>query len=276
VLQNKQSFTRLCFAIALLLFCHFALAQDEEVDVDEIARRMSNPTLPMMNITTFLEYQAFTGDLPGADDQSLWMLALQPPLPFPVSKTKNLIFRPLIPILFNQPVYTVNGFGSSGTNLGNIGFDLLYGGTNEKGVMTGIGIVGTIPSATNEDVRTEWAIGPEAIVGIARSWGVFLVLLTQSWDISGEAKSSRLGGQYAIAFSLPGGWQLVSSPPFTYNWDTKELTLPLGGGPFRTVMMGSTPVKFGIQAYYYVSQPDAFGPKWSVRFQIQPSIKRPW
>jgi len=262
--------------LIILTFAICAFAQEEEVDVDEIARRMSNPTLPMMNVTTFLEYQSFTGDLPGADDQSLWMFALQPPLPFPITKTRNLIIRPLIPILFNQPVYGINGFESAGTNLGNIGFDILYGGTDKTGLLTGVGIVGTIPSATNNDIRSEWALGPEAVIGIMRKWGVLMLLLTQSWDISGDTNGSRLGGQYAIAFSLPGGWQLVSSPPFSYNWETKELTLPLGGGPFRTIVLGSTPVKLGLMAYYYVSQPDAFGPKWSVRFQIQPSLTRPW
>jgi len=251
-------------------------AQDEKVDVDEIARRMSNPTLPMMNVTTFLEYQSFTGDLPGADDQSLWMFALQPPLPFPITKTRNLIIRPLIPFLFNQPVYSLNGFESSGFQLGNISLDVLYGGTDKSGLLTGFGMVLTMPTATNADIRSNWSIGPSGMIGIMRKWGVFLLLATQSWDISGEIKTSKLGGQYAIAFSLPGGWQLVSSPPFSYNWDTKELTLPIGGGPFRTIMIGSTPVKLGFMAFYYVSQPDAFGPKWMVRFQIQPSLTRPW
>jgi hypothetical protein len=246
-------------------------AQNETVDIDEIARRMSNPTLPLMNVTSFFEYQAFTGDLPGADDQSLFMFALQPPLPFPLKNGESLIFRPLIPLLFNQPVFGENGFESAGLNLGNIGFDLLYGGTNKSGFLRGVGMVGNIPSATNADIRNEWAIGPEVVAGIMRPWGVFLILLTQSWDISGDVKSSRLGGQYAIAFSLPGGWQLVSSPPFSYNWDTKKLTLPLGGGPFRTVILGSTPVKLGIQALYYVSQVALFpGIIKLKRFYIKP------
>lgn len=263
--------------LIFLLVCGWTTAQEtEKPDLDEIARQMSNPTLPMMNITTFLEYQQFTGSLPDADNQSLSMFALQPPLPIPFKNGRNLIIRPLIPIIFNQPVLMENGFEKSGLQLGNIALDVLYGGTNEKGILSGFGMVMNIPTASNPGIRSNFAIGPSGMIGIMRKWGVLLLLLTQSWDISGDIKTSRLGGQYAIAFSLPKGWQLVSSPPFTYNWDTKELTLPLGGGPFRTIMIGKTPTKIGLMAFYYVSQPDVLGPQWSIRLQIQPSIKRPW
>jgi hypothetical protein len=252
------------------------LQAQEEPDVDEIARRMSNPTLPLMNVTSLVDFQTYTGELPGAGDQSSWTYLLQPPLPFPVTSEFSLIFRPAIPLLFNQPVFNGMAFESAGINLGNISYDLLLGGTTSSGFLRGVGIVGTIPTATDSTIRGNWAIGPEAIVGIMKRWGVFLVLVTQSWDISGTTKTSRLGGQYAFAFSLPGGWQIVSAPPFSYNWDTEELTLPLGAGPFKTVVLGSTPVKLGVQVWYYVSQPDAFGPEWLVRLQIQPSVRRPW
>ncbi len=67
-------------------------------------------------------------------------------------------------------------------------------------------------------------------------------LAAQSWDLSGDDKQSRLSGQYTVALSLGGGWQLVSGPPYSYNWATKKLTLPVGGGPFRTIIAGSTPI----------------------------------
>jgi hypothetical protein len=264
-----------CVVVGLSLTLSAVRLQGQQ-DVDEIARQMSNPTLPLMNITTLVDYTGYKGDLPGAADQSSWTLLFQPPLPFPVSDEFNLIFRPAIPFLFNQPVPTLNGFESAGVNLGNIGYDLLLGGTTSGGVLRGVGLVGTIPTATDETIRANWAVGPEAVVGLMKPWGVFLLLGTQSWDVSGSTKTSRLGGQYALAFSLPGGWQIVSSAPFTYNWDTEQLTLPLGAGPFKTVMVGATPVKLGLQAWYYVAQPDAFGQEWQLRLQVQPSVRRPW
>ena len=255
-----------------------ALAQEETPDVDEIARRMSNPTLPMMNITTLFDYNKFTGDLPGASDQSAFSILLQPPIPIPLGSGASLIIRPAIPILFNQPIVDSMGTGwkSAGVNLGDIGADILYGVNKPSGLMYGFGAIASIPAATSEALRGEWAVGPSALIGIMKPWGVGLLLINQRFDVSGENKTSQLGGQYALAKSLPGGWQLVSNPPFTYNWDTKDFTFPIGAGPFRTILMGSTPVKLGLQFYYYLAQADAFGPQYLIRFQVQPSVRRPW
>ena len=44
----------------------------ERPDLDELARKMSNPKLPLMNITSLIDFTAYTGDLPGAGDQSAW------------------------------------------------------------------------------------------------------------------------------------------------------------------------------------------------------------
>ncbi len=269
----------------LLLFAFFLTgslwAQNadttRELSVDEIAKQMSNPTLPMFNFAMFYEYQGMTGSLVDADGQSVNMFALQPPLPFPMKNGKNLLVRPLFPIFFSQPVYGVNGFESAGSaHLGDMALDVLYAGTNANGIMKGVGLIGNVPLSSSADIRGEWAVGPSLLLGAIKPYGVFVLVLNQSFDISGENKTSRLGGQYVFAFSLKGGWQLVSSPPFSYNWDTKSLTFPVGAGPFRTVMMGKTPLKVGVQAYYFASQADAFGPKWSLRLSITPSLKRPW
>lgn len=264
--------------LAILLIVGSSMAQDEEkLSVDEIAKQMSNPTLPMMNFSMFYEHQGMTGSLPDAGSQSINMFALQPPLPFPLKNGKNLLIRPLFPILFSQPIYGANGFESAGAvNLGDMGLDVLYAGTNEKGVMKGFGLIANVPIATNPSIKGEWAVGPSVLLGAIRPAGVFLIVLNQSFDLSGTNKQSRLGGQYVIAFSIKGGWQFVSSPPFSYNWDTKDLSFPVGGGPFRTMMMGKTPLKLGVQAYYYAARSDAFAPQWSLRFSITPSLKRPW
>ena len=34
--------------------------------------------------------------------------------------------------------------------------------------------------------------------------------------------------------------------------------------------------EIGVQFNYFITQADAFGPKWGLRFNITPSLKRPW
>jgi len=148
--------------------------------------------------------------------------------------------------------------------------------TTESGLIVLGGLVTTLPTHTDEDLRANFALGPEFALGTMQEWGLALLLLTQSWDVTGDVKGKRLGGQYVVAAGLGGGWQFVSGPPFSYDWDTKDFTLPIGGGPFKTIIAGSTPIKVGAQFWYYVSQPDAFGPNWQLRLQLQPVLPRPW
>ncbi|MDT0553079.1 hypothetical protein [Urechidicola vernalis] len=267
------------------VFCTFltVFAQEESSEekksMDEIAKEMSNPTLPMFNLSMFYDYQKMTGDLPGASDQSINLLGVQPPLSFPLKNGKNLIIRPLFTFNFAAPVYKSNGFESAGgLHFGDIPIDILYAGTNtETGVMFGYGAVANIPTNSSKDLRGEWRLGPSLLIGKlgAKSGGILII--NNSFQLSGSGdKHHVLGGQYVFFVGLGNGWQFVASPPFSYNWKTEGLTLPIGGGPFRTIMMGKTPVKVGVQFNYYISQPDPFGPKWGLRFNITPRLTRPW
>ena len=251
---------------------------DDKLSIDEIAKQMSNPTLPLFNFAAFYDYQKMTGNLPEAGDQSVNLFALQPPLPFPLKNGKNLIIRPLLSFNFAAPVYGVNGFESAGgVHFGDIPIDILYASTNpETGVLFGYGAVVNIPTATSDDLRGDWRLGPSLLIGVIKKNGAVLVI-NNSFQLSGDGpKQHVLGGQYVFFAGLGGGWQFVASPPWSYNWETGDLTLPIGGGPFRTFMVGNTPVKAGIQFNYYVSQPDPFGPKWGMRLNITPRLKRPW
>jgi hypothetical protein len=40
----------------------------------------------------------------------------------------------------------------------------------------------------------------------------------------------------------------------------------------KTVMFGNLPVKLEFEANYYVVQPDLFGPKWMIGFNITPVV----
>jgi len=252
--------------------------EEEKKSVDEIAKEMSNPTLPMFNLAGFYDYQSMTGSLPGAGDQAVNVLAVQPPLPFPLKNGKNLIIRPLLSFNFAAPVYNGTEFESAGAvHFGDIPIDILYAGTNmETGLMTGFGAVANLPTSSSKDLRGDFRLGPSVLIGMIRKWGAMLII-NNSFQLSGDGEKQHvLGGQYVMFFGLGKGWQIVASPPWSYNWSTKAFTFPIGAGPFKTVMVGSTPVKIGLQFNYYVSQADPFGPQWGLRFNVTPRLKRPW
>jgi hypothetical protein len=213
-------------------------------------------------------------------------MIFQPSLPFPVGdKGCRVIFRPAVPLLFDQPVFDAeqSGFDDANLALGDITFDLVYAGTEMKdkkdGLLWGVGAAGTLPTATDSDVAgKQWRLGPELFGGIIRDWGLVGALVSNQWDIGGwdDASHSVMTAQYFYAVGLGKGWQFAASPIITYDWNAdsdQALTLPVGIGVAKTTHIGGAPWKFAAQLHYFVEQPDAFGPEWLIKFTVTPVVQ---
>jgi len=260
-----------------------------EKSADEIAKELSNPAGALASLFTSLEYTTYKGDLPDADDQDSWAFSFQPVLPFPVGdKGRRIIFRPLIGLPFNQPVFDIKKgkFDDADPNLKDITFDLVYAGTEMKdkhnGYLWGIGMAGTLPTATDDDLGgDQWRAGPEIFAGIIRKWITIGVVLNHQWDIGGsnDETHSVTAGQYFYAIGMGDGWQIASGPNFSYDWEAdsdQAWTLPVGIGLAKTTDIGNTHVKFQGQVQYFVEQPDAFGPEWLLKFTATPVVSNPF
>jgi len=107
------------------------------------------------------------------------------------------------------------------------------------------------------------------------------LLVSHQWDVAGEDSfsTSITGGQYFYTYNLSNGWQISSSPTFSYNHKApsgQRWTVPVGFGVSKTTILGGRPWKFGLQYWQYVKQADAFGQDWQVRFTVTPVVSLPW
>jgi hypothetical protein len=90
---------------------------------------------------------------------------------------------------------------------------------------------------------------------------------------------SITAGQYFYVVNLKNAWQITGQPTWAYNHEAEEgskLTFPIGTGVNKVVSFGKLPVKISLQYWYYVAQPEAFGPQHQIRLQIAPVIPLPW
>jgi len=286
----------------MAVFAALSPAAAQEQSADELARELSNPTAAVAGMGSNIDFRTFKGTLPGAEDQSAWSYTFQPSIPFPQSNGYNILFRPAIPVLISQPVFRpgegptpkIDQFGNitSATSigsfegvaaLGEIGFDLAYGTTTKSGLLYLGGMMGTLPTSTNDSIgKDQLALGPEIAIGVLRKWGVAGALVGHQWDVAGgkdDVETSSTVMQYFYAFSLGQGWQIAASPLVNYDHTAtggSQLTLPLGIGVGKTNRVGSTPLKWQVQFWKYVAQSDNFGPDWQLRFTVTPVIKVPW
>jgi hypothetical protein len=250
---------------------------------EELAAKLSNPTSPVMTIGNNFDYVTFQGDLPDAGDQSAFRYVFQTVFPLKLSNGGSVFFRPAIPVMFNEPVPDgLGGFSSEGTDLGDTGFDLSYGITTASGLLWGAGVVGTIPTATNDKLgKDRWGLGPELLLGMIGKWGVVGGLLAHQWDVAGSGKGeidvSSLS--YFYAFPLGGGWQVAAGPSITYDHtrpSSDRWTIPAGIGIAKTTMIGARPWKFQLQYWNYVKSADAFASEHQIRLSINPVVAAPW
>jgi len=250
----------------------------------EMAQKLANPTNPIMTIGNNFDYVTFDGDLAGADDESSFRYLFQTTFPFKLPDNKGTVFfRPAIPIFFNEPVPDgLGGFDDKGIDLGDIGFDFSYGNTSKSGWIYGGGLVGLLPTATDDALgKDRWALGPEALFGKIGPWGAVLGLLTHQWDFagSGDADINVTSFTYVYAFALGGGWQVAATPVISYDHEAtsgNELTLPLGIGIAKTSIIKGRPWKFQLQYWNYVEANDTFAPEHLIRLSISPVVSAPW
>ena len=266
----------------------------EEPSADAVARELANPNTALASLTFKNTWTAYKGDLDGADDEGGFTTLFQPVLPFPLENGDKIMWRPAVPLVFDMPVFdgsgvdpngtptarSVAGFGGfdSESGLGDIAFDLLYAITSETGVLSGYGIIASLPTATEEALgRDKWTLGPEDFLGKLSEKSVLGVLVNHQWDIAGSddvvddvsLTTFNLFGVY-----LPsGGWNVGSFPIISYDWEEEQWTFPVSFAVGRTMVFGGRPWKFQVDFNYFVEQADPFGPDWSISFNVTPVIE---
>lgn len=207
-------------------------------DAESLAAELANPNTTLGQMNFPIDYVSYKGDLPGADNQESWRLSFQAVLPYPLAQGVNLFVRPLIPILYEQAIPIVSGgdtsppdaggvgtadanFFDSDLELGDISFDIAIGKTlPSKTILLG-GIVGTLDTATDENVGLgQTLLGPEVAVAQLFDWGV---LVSHQWDAAGDSDFDHQ--HYRWASRWPG--VLTSSAAWNYRHCNRR-SLPPG------------------------------------------------
>ncbi|MEM1084280.1 MAG: hypothetical protein AAGI48_09165 [Verrucomicrobiota bacterium] len=264
-------------ALVACLSLNSAEAQAAEPSADEIARELANPNTPLASLNFKNQFRFFDGTLPGASDQSGYTMLFQPGFPFALENGDQIIWRPAIPLIVDQPVFdplTQNFNSESG--LGDIGFDLAYARTTENGLLTAFGLFTTLPTSTNSLLGAgRWSIGAEFLIGKLTDTYVLGAFPNHQWDIAGWGDGSvNLTTMQVFATWLPGGgWNVGTSPILSYDWHNDQWTVPLNLTFGKTVILGGKPWKLSAEVNYYVEEPDTFGPEWMVGLNITPVVE---
>ncbi|ADE55634.1 hypothetical protein [Coraliomargarita akajimensis] len=273
--------------ITSLALCLNSFGQDTESaaapkagkSAAEIAKELANPNTPLASLTLKYQYRTFAGDIPGADSRSSNSLLFQPSLPFQLENGDKVIWRPAVPVFFDQPVLdpATGNWGSEG-GLGDIAFDLAYARTTKDGILMATGIITTLPTATSNKLGSgQWSLGPELLIGKISKTYVLGAFPNHQWNVAGWSdREVNLTTSQIFATYLPGGgWNIGSTPIISYDWTTDELSLPINLTVGKTVIWNGKPWKLAAEINYYIDAPDSFGPEWFFGINVTPVIANP-
>ena len=274
------------------------------ISVDEIALELSNPVTALRSLAWDIEYRTYQGDLPEAGDQTGLTNVFTTSWPIKLSNGKNLLLSATLPIKSDQPYWkpvlyldwdefvirqvpfideTMGGFSSGHDHMGDIGIDIGYGGVNENGFLSMVGIATVFPTSEDQSARRgQWLIGPEFALGQVTRWGLFGVRAKHLTDIDGESvqevgklDTNETTLKLFYAYALGNGWQIESNPIILYDWEAvsgNEWIVPIGLGMSKTIMLGRVGTKLAFDIQHYVVSPDRFGPEWLFTFSLTPVL----
>ncbi len=278
----------------------------QKTEDEMIAEAMLNPLSYLWLMFMQNDTISYDGDLLDRLDEdpvTQNTTLIMPVLSQQLTEDWKMIFRPVIPI---NSFETVDNFdintGAPGfpvgvdldreTGLGDIVLWTAFSKTYTPPTIFGFGLTAMLDTATDEKLGTgKYSAGPMALAfNITDKWVNGLVA-QHWWSFAGDDDikyDTDLGPvraerpdvnltdlQVILRYRYSALTNIGMAPNWRYNWETDQLSLPLGIGFDTLVKLGKVPAKVGVEVYYYVEQDDDFGPDWQVRLIFSPVLPAP-
>ena len=283
--------------------CGTAPPVDEQA---QIAAAMLNPLSYLWLLfgqNDLISYDGDAMDALGKGSQMQNSTLLMPVFSQQLTEKWKMIFRPVIPInsfksVDNLNVSADNPGSITGVDLGRetgLGDIVLWTAFSNKYKAPNIFGFGTtlmLDTASDDFLGTgKNSVGPMVLsFNISEKW-VKGFVLQHWWSFSGSDTikvDTDLGPvtaarpdvnltdlQVVLRYRLSGKTNIGMAPNWRYNWETKQLSLPIGIGFDTMIKVGKMPAKIGAEIYYYAVQEDRFGPQWQLRFLFVPVMASP-
>jgi hypothetical protein len=284
---------------ALTLSAASALAQEETKaapktqaggGLEEIGHKLANPLADLWSLQMNFETpKFFDGDVNTGNPKLGADMIFQPVMPLPLygegKAAWRLITRPVIPLIFSQPIPTeFDEFDHKG-GIGDIQLPLIlslpqkYAGN----WILGAGPVGLFPTATDDDLgQDQWALGPAVVVGYKTKKLTAVLFPNYFWKVGSSGQDddtpdvSQGSMLYIINYMLGDAWQIGTRPTITYNDKAdsgNKWNVPVGLYVGKTVKIGKMPLNIKAVVEYSVVSEDTFGKRAAFRFEITPVIR---
>lgn len=291
----RPFFCLLCTLSLLASLCGVSIAQQDHAAMGDIGKKLANPLSELWSMSMNFELlKSYDGDVNKGRHKWGSDVILQPVMAIPLSgegeSEFRMITRPIIPIIFKQPVPRSydNFYNKSG--IGDIQLPFVfalpdkYAHIGPGNLILGAGPVFEFPTATQTELGSDqWSAGTATAVGYRTKKWTAVLFHNHFWKIAEAGQSSSKDDVnkgsllYQFIYNLPKAWQLGTNPTITYNTKASsgnKWNVPVGFFVGKTTKVGKVPVNFKLGCEYSVKSEDDYGKQFVLRLQVTPVIQR--
>lgn len=231
----------------------------------DLAKKLSNPVSDLVSVPFQFNWEQGVGP----DDDTRFILNVQPVMPFSLSEKLNLITRVIVPLVSQPPLFEG---GAPAFGVSDVLASFFFAPNSGGGLTWGVGPVLSLPSTSIPTLGTQkWSVGPTAVV-LKQSgpWTVGM-LWNQVWSIAGNDDREDVSQMFLQPFVArqKGSWTITLQSETTANWkaDDDKWTVPVNLLFAKLSSFGPFPASYQFGGGVFVAHPDS-GPTWKLRGAI--------
>jgi hypothetical protein len=235
---------------------------DEQGD---LARKLTNPVSDLVSVPFQFNWEQNVGP----NEETRFVLNLQPVIPFSLNTDWNMIARIIVPLVSQPPLVDTGEPEFGVSDVLTSFFFSPKGGT----VIWGVGPAVSLPSTSIATIGTgKWSAGPTAVA--LRQSGPWTVgaLWNQVWSFAGNAGRNDVNQMFLqpfVAYQATPTLTLTVQSETTANWEVDEdrWTVPINAIVAKLSTFGTFPASYQLGFGGFPVHPDV-GPSWKVRGAI--------
>jgi hypothetical protein len=235
---------------------------DEQAD---LARRLSNPISDLVSVPFQFNWEQDVG----LNDDTRFVLNVQPVIPFSISSNWNMIARVIMPIVSQPPLF--DG-GAPASGVSDVLTSFFFSPKTGR-LIWGVGPVVSLPSTSVPTLGTgKWTAGPTVVALKQTGPWTLGALWNQVWSFAGNDGRSDVNQMFLqpfLAYQATRTVTLTLQSETSVNWevDDDRWTVPINVLVAKLSTFGVFPASYQFGAGGFAVHPE-IGPSWKIRGAI--------